>query len=217
MCRPLMGEPVNRQRPDDICPQMDRLPPLNTVPAAMPIYPASVYACGTPDEVDQMLASPGGGYVYQREAHPNGDVFAEKCRQLHHADQAIATASGMAALAAALLSQVQQGQRVLISNRLYGRSTVLFHGEAQRLGIECSEVDTSDLAAVEQALQLHGPRLFIVETISNPMLRVASIARLAELCIERELCCWSTIPSPLPCSAGHWTWGPIWSWKASAK
>src|SRR5688572_16145126 len=165
-------------RPDDICPRPQPLPPLATQPHAAPIYPASVWECDSPEQADAMLGGRAAGYVYQRDGHPNADLLAEKCRQLHGAERAIITPSGMAALSLALVSQMQAGDHAVLSNRMYGKTQALFAGEGARLGITTSVVDTSDLAAV-QAAMTPATRLLVVETIANPLLEVADIAALA--------------------------------------
>jgi O-acetylhomoserine/O-acetylserine sulfhydrylase-like pyridoxal-dependent enzyme len=128
--------------PSDLCPRPLPLPPLATTPHAPPIYPTSVWACESPQQADDMLAGRLPGYVYQRDGHPNAYLLAEKCRQLHSADRAAVTASGMGALAVAMLSQLAAGDHALLGSRLYGKSHQLFGVEAGRLGIEMTTVDT---------------------------------------------------------------------------
>ena len=147
---------------------------------AAPIFPAAVYACDDVAQAGRLLDGDESGYVYSRDGQPNADLLAEKCRRLHGAEQAVVCGSGMSALSTALLAFLASGDHVVISNRLYGRSSALFTAEAARLGIASTTVDTCDLTAVEQAVT-SSTRLVIVETISNPTLRVADVAALAEI------------------------------------
>jgi cystathionine beta-lyase/cystathionine gamma-synthase len=187
-------------RPDDICPRPQPLPAQVTQPHAPPIFPASVWECDTPQQADALLAGKLAGYVYQRDGHPNADLLAEKCRQLHGADRAVIAASGMAALAAALLSQLRSGEQAVLSNRLYGKSQVLFGSEAARLGIDLALVDSGDLAAVEAAITPQ-TRLLLVETIANPLLQVADISALAQIAHRQgcRLLVDNTFASPIVC------------------
>lgn len=171
---------MNKSRPDDICPRIESIPAQTTQPATPPIFPASVHACESTDQAEALLAGATAGYVYQRDGHPNADMLAEKCRELHGAERAAITSSGMAALAATVLSQLKQGDHLVVSNQLYGRSSLLLTQESGRFGISCSEVDTCSLSATEAALRPE-TRMIVVETIANPLLRVADIAGLAEL------------------------------------
>jgi cystathionine beta-lyase/cystathionine gamma-synthase len=186
--------------PADICPKPQPLPPLPTQPHAPPIYPASVWACESPQQADALLAGREAGYVYQRDGHPNAHLLAEKLKLLHGADRGVITGSGMAALSAALLSQLQMGDHAVVGSRMYGKTLSLFVGEAQRLGIEVTTVDTCDLAAVSAAIQ-QNTRLILAETIANPLLEVADVAALAELAHQRNtlLLVDNTFASPIIC------------------
>jgi cystathionine beta-lyase/cystathionine gamma-synthase len=79
---------------------------------------------------------------------------------------------------------VEQGGRVVASNRLYGRTTQLLHDELTRFGVQTTFVDTSDLSQVEKALEAPA-RLLIAETLSNPLLRASDVAALAGLAHAR--------------------------------
>jgi cystathionine beta-lyase/cystathionine gamma-synthase len=186
--------------PNEICPKPGKLPPLPTRPHAAPIFPASVWECDSPQQADAILSGRESGYVYQRDGNPNAFLLAEKLKQLHGAAQGAVTASGMAALAAALLSQLQHGDHAVVGSRVYGRTLSLFLGEAPRLGIEVTAVDTCDAAAVAAAV---GPRtkLVVAETIANPLLEVADITALAEIAHQRNalLLIDNTFASPILC------------------
>lgn len=146
-----------------------------------------------------MLAGNEPGFVYQRDGHPNAVAIAEKCRLLHGAEKAAVTSSGMSALSLALLSQAKSGDHLIISDRLYGRSLALLVKEAGRLGIEATVVDTCDLAATQGALRAT-TRMIVVETITNPTLRVPDLAALAEIAAGKaELLVDNTFASPIVC------------------
>jgi cystathionine beta-lyase/cystathionine gamma-synthase len=186
--------------PADLCPRPLPLPPLATTPHAPPIYPTSVWACESPQQADDVLAGRLPGYVYQRDGHPNAYLLAEKCRLLHAAERAAITASGMGALAVAMLSQLSAGDHAVIGSRVYGKTLQLFGVEAKLLGIETTAVDTCDAAAVESAIKLN-TRLLVAETIANPLLEVADIAALAEIAHRRgiTLLIDNTFASPILC------------------
>ncbi len=186
--------------PSDICPRPQSLPPLPTRPHAAPIFPASVWECESPQQVDALLSGREAGYVYQRDGHPNAYLLAEKLKLLHGAAQGAVTGSGMAALAAALLSQLQMGDHAVVGNRMYGKTLTLFAGEASRLGIEVTSVDTCDAAAVAAAIRTN-TKLVVAETIANPLLEVADIAALAEIAHQKNtlLLIDNTFASPILC------------------
>jgi cystathionine beta-lyase/cystathionine gamma-synthase len=86
----------------------------------------------------------------------------------------------MSALAAAVLAITKSGDHVLVSDQLYGKSIRLLAGECARFGIGANLVDTSSLEKVASALATR-PKLLVIETVSNPLLRVADIAALSKL------------------------------------
>jgi cystathionine beta-lyase/cystathionine gamma-synthase len=147
-----------------------------------------------------MLGGKLPGYVYQRDGHPNAYLLAEKCRQLHGADRAAIAASGMGALAAALLSQMKAGDHCVVGIRAYGKTHVLFGAEGSRLGIEMTAVNTCDLKATAAAFKPN-TKLLLAETIANPLLEVADIAALAEIAHRRQavLLIDNTFASPILC------------------
>ncbi|MFO0897481.1 MAG: aminotransferase class I/II-fold pyridoxal phosphate-dependent enzyme [Pirellulales bacterium] len=191
--------PPASPRPDDLCPRPEPLPPAGS-PASPPLYLSSVYACQDIAQADAVLSGREAGYAYRRDGHPNAHALAEKCQQLHAAERAAVAASGMGALALCLLSQTRQGDHVVASDQLYGKSLTLLTQEAPRLGIDCSVVDACDVRAVQAACRPN-TRLIVVETISNPRLRVADVAALAQVadaCGARLLVD-NTFASPLVC------------------
>jgi cystathionine beta-lyase/cystathionine gamma-synthase len=167
-------------RPDDVCPRPSDPPPTPTRPHAPAIYPTSVWACSDPAQAGAMLGGDLPGYVYQRDGHPNADQLVSKCCELHRAEHAVVTSSGMSALAAAVLAFLKSGDHVVVSEHLYGKSLVLLGRECERLGIQHTLVDACDPAAVWSAMRPE-TRMVVVETIANPRLQVADIATLAEI------------------------------------
>ncbi len=201
---------------DDICPRPQRLPPQATQPHAPPIYLSSVYECRDAEQADALLGGRELGYVYARDGHPNADLLAEKCRQLHDTERATIAGSGMAALGAVVLSQLAPGDHVVVSDQLYGRTLLLFSGEAARLGITSTQVDMCDLTAVEKAIN-ERTRMIVVETISNPLLRVADLAALAKLAHAHgaTLLADNTFASPAVCRPRQW--GADWVMESLTK
>ncbi|MSQ95840.1 MAG: aminotransferase class I/II-fold pyridoxal phosphate-dependent enzyme [Gemmataceae bacterium] len=151
-----------------------------TAPLVPPIYQSSVYTIPDLDALDAIMNDGEPGFIYARDAHPNAKRLGQLLAQAETAEWGVITSSGMAAISAIVLATVQQGQRILASNRLYGRTVQLFTQELGRFGVTTEYVDANDLVAVEIALQKK-PRLLFVETMSNPLVRVVDIAALADL------------------------------------
>jgi cystathionine beta-lyase/cystathionine gamma-synthase len=161
--------------------QPSRQPSLGqTVPLVMPLYQSSVYTLPDLDALDRVMNAEEPGYIYARDAHPNARRLAELLVEAEGAEWGLVTGSGMAAITALVVATMQHGQRIVASNRLYGRTTQLFSQELGRFGITTEYVDANDLQQVETALA-KGARLLFVETMSNPLVRVVDIANLATL------------------------------------
>ncbi len=189
-----------RKRMDDVCPAPGGGISGEIASLVPGIFPGSVYRCQDPDQAERLLAGGEAGYVYQRDGHPNADRLSEKLRLLHGAQWAVLTSSGMSALAAATLTLLEAGQHVLVSEQLYGRSSQLLARHWPRLGVEATIVDTLDVDAVRRALRPE-TRLVVVETLTNPMLRVAPLPELAEAVHAggAELLVDNTFASPYLC------------------
>jgi len=151
-----------------------------STPLTPPLYPSAVYALPDLDALDRILEAKEAGFIYARDAHPNAKRLAAQLAKLEDAHWALPTSSGMAAISTLVLANVERGQRIIASHRLYGRTTQLFQQELPRLGVQATFVDISDLNKVKAALQAPA-RLLFVETMSNPLLRVADLPALAQL------------------------------------
>jgi cystathionine beta-lyase/cystathionine gamma-synthase len=154
-------------------------------PLVPPLYQASVYAIPDLDALDQIYAKEAPGFIYARDSHPNAQILAGQLAELEGATWAVVAGSGMAALTAAVLAVAEQGDTILASDRLYGRSTQLLTQELARFGVKTVLLDTNDLVAVQEALD-QPARMLLVETISNPLLRVADLPALAWRCKARD-------------------------------
>lgn len=192
--------PSDTMKPDDFLPRPDRVQPLATHPHATPLYLTSVWECESPAQADAMLGGQEPGYVYQRDGHPNAAALAAKLNELEQAPHGVVVASGMAAISAALLATVGQGDHVVTASRVYGKTLQLLNVEGARLGITLSVVDTNDLAAVAAAMT-DRTKLLLAETIANPLLQVADLAALAEIAHRggARLLVDNTFASPLVC------------------
>src|SRR5262245_40466211 len=164
----------------------DALPPLGeSSPLVPPLFQSSVYTLPDLDALDRIMNGEEPGFIYARDSHPNARHLAEQLAALETANWALVCGSGMAAITASLLALVQQGDRIVASNRLYGRTTQLLHQELPRFGVHTTLVDSCNLDQVREALAKPAKVLF-VETMSNPMVRVVDVAGLAELAQARD-------------------------------
>jgi len=151
-----------------------------SVPLVPPLYQSSVYNLPDLDALDRVMNGQEPGFIYARDGHPNSKSLADKLAALESAKWALVCGSGMAALSAAFLGHVSSGDRVIASNRLYGRTTKLLRQELNRFGVQTSVVDCNDLSAVRTAFA-EPARVLFVETMSNPLCRTVDVPALAEI------------------------------------
>jgi cystathionine beta-lyase/cystathionine gamma-synthase len=135
------------------------------------------------DTLDQIMNAGEPGFIYARDAHPNARNLAGQLATLEGADWGVVCGSGMAALSAIFLAAVSNSDHLVASNRLYGRTTQLLGRELERFGVRTTFVDATDLDQVRAALAVPA-RILLVETLSNPLLRMVDIEALARLTHE---------------------------------
>ena len=133
-------------------------------------------------EIFQGLRSPddGGCYLYSRHFNPTIDVLARYLAAMEGTEYAVCTASGMAAIACALLQLCRQGDHIVASHTVYGGTHALLEDLLPELGIATTFVAPDDPAAFREALRPE-TRVIYTETIGNPTLKVADIPALAAI------------------------------------
>jgi len=152
-------------------------------PASLPIYQSAGWVFRDLDEVDAIYERRAPGAIYGTDGLPNILALEAVVAKLEATDAALATSGGMAAFLATFLATLSHGDRVVASRDLYGNTTRLLD-DLKRFGISTSFVDATDLETVRRDLA-DGAKLVVVETISNPRMRVAHIPKLAALAHER--------------------------------
>jgi cystathionine beta-lyase/cystathionine gamma-synthase len=158
-----------------------RAPLVEQGPAAVPIYQSATFHAHDVDDYAALIGFEKPGYTYSRLENPTADALAGAFAELHGAEAGFAFGSGMAAVHAALVSLVKGGDRIVCTQAVYGSTRALLERVLGPLGVEVVFVDPVDIEAVESALAAAPTRLLYAETISNPTLVVADLARLAEL------------------------------------
>jgi cystathionine beta-lyase/cystathionine gamma-synthase len=152
-------------------------------PLASPIDISTVYCLADLDHVDALYDGAAQGFIYARDAHPNAAQLAEKMSRLEQAEAGLVCASGMGAIASVLLSLLSQSDHVLISEGVYGKTSALVSRQLARWGINHDVFDPARAVAIKSLLNSK-TRLIFVETISNPLLRVADLHSLAAVARE---------------------------------
>jgi cystathionine gamma-synthase/methionine-gamma-lyase len=165
----------------------ERKPPAAQIPISTPISTAASFLTADTAELDRIFADEQKGFAYSRYANPTNDALEEQITALEGGHGALACASGMAALQIALTTAVMDRRRtILAGHAIYGATVKLLMDVMGPFGVETIFTDANDLAAFEAALDQHQPGCVLIETISNPLLRVAALDKLAALCRARN-------------------------------
>jgi cystathionine beta-lyase/cystathionine gamma-synthase len=166
-------------------------------PLASAIYPSSVYNFTDIDDLDSYFAGSHGGYLYARDGHPNADELAKELAEYHLADWASVTSSGMSALCALFLSRLGPGKHLLASRWLYGK-TILLIRDFEKRGTRVTWFNP-DHPDELRSLISQTADLVLVESISNPLVRIADLSSIANICSESgsPLAVDNTFPTPV--------------------
>ncbi|MCP4689580.1 MAG: aminotransferase class I/II-fold pyridoxal phosphate-dependent enzyme [Desulfobacterales bacterium] len=142
---------------------------------------------GTMPEIFQGLKSheKEGCFLYSRHFNPTVDVLSRYLAAMEGAEAAICTASGMSAISCALLQICRSGDHIVSSDTIYGGTHALMYDLLPDMKITTSFLDIADLDAVEAAMT-DATRVIFTETVGNPTLKTADIAKLAEIAHARN-------------------------------
>lgn len=147
-------------------------------PKTTPIYQTSVFTFEDLNDLELYFEQPDQKYMYTRYSNPNSAELAEEVNQLEGGAGAVATSSGMSAILAAMLTYCQAGDHVLCTEEIYGGSSALLSQELTRMGIAVTYVKNESLYTLDGFVQPN-TKLLLSETMSNPLLRVVDLKRLA--------------------------------------
>ncbi|MDB5351146.1 MAG: cystathionine beta-lyase/cystathionine gamma-synthase [Planctomycetota bacterium] len=169
-----------RPRPETICVHPPEVPESASRPLSPPIHLSAVYKIAGLDQIDALYEGGDSGYTYRRDGDANSDLLAAKVAELEHAEDALICASGMGAEAALFLATLSAGDEVALSDNLYGKTVALVGRELSRFGVGHHFFDATRPESLKRVLT-PTTRLVFVETLSNPLVRLADIAGLAEV------------------------------------
>jgi cystathionine beta-lyase/cystathionine gamma-synthase len=175
---------VEKPRPDTAAVRSGTFSiPVNSA-SSPPLYQASSYEFADLDEVAAIYGGERPGRIYGRYGGPNGAYFESAIAELEGAEEAAGAASGMAAIDAALKTNLAAGEAIVATSELYGGTFALLENDYQKRGIRVAYVDQSSLDAVRAALEIERPRILYLEALTNPLMRIADLPALCALARE---------------------------------
>lgn len=179
-------------------------PAPKAIPTTPPIYMSATYLHGSADQLDR--AFDDNDLVYSRFGNPTVSSFEASITAAENGRGAIAFASGMAALHAAVLAAgTPRGStqpamtRILGARDMYGSTASLLRDFFGAQSVAVDFCDMSDLAAVEAQIRTAPPDVVVLEPISNPLLKIADVAAIGDLAHEygARLVVDNTLPTPM--------------------
>jgi O-acetylhomoserine (thiol)-lyase len=198
--------PDRRFHPETLAIHAGQIPDAATGARALPIYQTTSFVFDSADHAASLFNLQTFGNVYSRLSNPTVAALEERVAALEGARAAVATASGMAAEAVALMTILQAGDHVVAAGALYGGSVTMLAVSLRKFGIETSFVDATDPVAFAAAMRPNTRAVF-AESLGNPSLVVLDIAAIAEVAHAHgvPLVIDNTVPSPYlcnPCALG---------------
>ena len=152
------------------------------VPSTTPIHLSSTFFYDSAATLDRVLGHEEEGFCYSRYASPTNLALEELATELERGAGSLATASGMAAVQIALQAALlDRAHSVVASHAIYGATIGVLDQLLAPMGVDVTYVDICDRAKVERTIENKRPGAVFIESISNPLLRVGDIPRLAEL------------------------------------
>jgi methionine-gamma-lyase len=163
-------------------------------PVVQPIVAATTFSYEAAADFGRVIAEEEYGFVYARLRNPTVEELNRVCAALEGAEAAQAFGSGMAAIAAALATNLAPGDTLLCPTQLYGTTYQLVESQVRPRGVEVVYLDATDVAAWDRPA-----RVRYVETMANPGFPLADLAAIAETKGDGLLIVDNTFASPALC------------------
>jgi O-acetylhomoserine (thiol)-lyase len=188
-------------QPETLAIHAGQIPDAATGARALPIYQTTSFVFDSANHAASLFNLQTFGNVYSRLSNPTVAALEERVAALENGRAAVASASGMAAEAMALMTILQAGDHVVAAGALYGGSVTMLAVSLKKFGIESSFVDANQPEAFAAAMRPNTRAVF-AETLGNPSLVVLDIAAIADVAHAHgvPLVVDNTVPSPFLCN-----------------
>lgn len=188
-------------QPETLAIHSGQVPDSATGARALPIYQTTSFVFDSADHAASLFNLQTFGNVYSRLSNPTVAALEERVAALEGGRAGLASSSGMASEAMALMTILQQGDHVVAAGSLYGGSVTMLSISLKRFGITTTFVDATrpdDFAAAMRP----NTRAVFAESLGNPSLTVLDIAAVADVAHSHgvPLIVDNTVPSPFLCN-----------------
>ncbi len=147
---------------------------------SVPIYPASVFAFSDAEDGAAIHNEEKEGYYYGRLGNPTQRAFEAVMVDLENGESALAFASGMAAISAAIFTLVKTGEHIVAPQSMYATTTNFLHHVKERFGIDTTFVDATNAENYRAAIKPN-TKLFWIETPTNPLVLITDIEAVTSI------------------------------------
>lgn len=160
----------------------ERGPKPDFQPVSTPIYSTVGYKYESMEDLDRIFGNERDGYVYARYGSPTNAALEEALAAVEEGEAALSFGSGMAAVYAALLAAgVKNGTFLVAAYDIYGATYAICARLLPDMGVKVKFVDVTDLEGLGKTLSETRPAAVILETISNPLMKVADIPTICRM------------------------------------
>ena len=182
-----------------------QIPDAATGARAVPLYQTTSFVFDSADHAASLFNLQTFGNVYSRISNPTTAVLEERIAALENGRAALATASGQAAEAVAVLTLCEAGDHIVSASTLYGGTHSLFEVNLRKLGIDTTFVQPDDPDNFRRAITPK-TKLLYAETLGNPLLNIVDIEAIAAIAHEAgiPLMIDNTVASPYLCQPFKW-------------
>lgn len=150
-----------------------------------PIHTAVTYGFDDVQDLVDIFQNKKKGYAYSRQGNPTVSALEHKVTQMENGMASICFSTGMAAISATILSLMKHGDHVLASSYLFGNTRSVFQSFID-LGLDVTFTDATSIDNIKAGLK-DNTRMVFVETIANPGTQVADLAKIGDLCQEKDI------------------------------
>lgn len=144
------------------------------------IFLTQGFVYNSAEQAEARFKNEDPGFQYSRFSNPTVSMFEERLRLFEGAEECRATATGMAAVTAGILSYVKAGDHIVSARALFGSCRYIVETLCPRFGVECTLIDGCDLDAWKNAIKPN-TKMFFFETPSNPTLELVDIAGVTKI------------------------------------
>ena len=152
-----------------------------------PIFPTSSFVFNSAEQMRDVFAGDEKGNVYSRFTNPSVREFEVKMAALENGADAIATASGMAAVFTAFVSNLKKGDHLLISRAVFGSTYKMSENFLQNWGIEYDFLDPRETVGNWDKYIRRNTKMIYLETPSNPGLQIYDLEEVAQWCKVKNI------------------------------